>query len=288
MRQLNFELKQLCKHNLDGSFATRRDRERILSRIADQLHEPGYKDLKTTSLKPKHVAALCERWKADGLAVGTIKNRMSEIRWWSQKIAKQNVVARNNTDYGIPKRFYVTNVSKARELAPADLAKVADQYSQMSLKLHAAFGLRLGESIKIKPEWADRGDRLVLKDTWTKGSRQREIPIRNDEQRRTLDGAKQLAGSGSLIASGNSYAHQLRRFEYHCIQANIHMVHGHRHHYAQMRYKELTGWAAPAAGGPKSKELSLEQKYADNLARLVISRELGHDREQVLSLYTGR
>jgi len=55
-----------------------------------------------------------------------------------------------------------------------------------------------------------------------------------------------------------------------------------------MRYKELTGWAAPAAGGPKSKELSFEQKYADNLARLVISPELGHDREQALSLYIGR
>ena len=226
------QLKQLCKPNHDGSLATRRDRERILSRIADQLHVLGYKDMKATSLKPKHIAALCECWKADGLAVGTIKNCMFEIRWWSQKIAKQNVVARNNTDYGIPKRIYITNVSKARELAPVELARVADQYSQMFLRLQAAFGLRRGESIKIKPAWADRGDRLVSKDPCTQGGRQRVIPIRNDEQRRTLDEAKQLACSGSLIASSNSYAQQLRRFEYHCIQANIHTVHGRRHHYA--------------------------------------------------------
>lgn len=288
MRELNFELKQLCKHNRDGSFATMRDRERILSRIADQLHELGYKDMKAASLKPKHVAALCERWKADGLATGTIKNRMSEIRWWSQKIAKQNVVARNNADYGIANRVYVTNVSKARELTPGDLGKIADQHTQISLKLQAAFGLRRGESMKIRPAWADRGDRLVLKDTWTKGGRTREIPIRNEAQRQTLDKAKQLAGNGSLIAPGNSYVRQLRRFEYHCIQANIHMVHGHRHQYAQMRYLELTGWAAPAADGPKYKELSPEQKYADNLARLVISRELGHEREQIVSVYIGR
>lgn len=288
MRELNFELKQLCKHNRDGSFSTMRDRERILSRIADQLHELGYKDMKAASLKPKHVAALCERWKADGLAVGTIKNRIAEIRWWSQKIAKQNVVARTNADYGIAKRIYITNVSKARELTPVDLGKVADQHTQMSLKLQAAFGLRREESIKIRPEWADRGDRLVLKDTWTKGGRPREIPIRNETQRQTLDEAKQLAGRDSLIAPGSSYAQQLRRFEYHCLQANIHMVHGHRHQYAQVRYKELTGWTAPAAGGPRYKELSAEQKYSDNMARLVISRELGHDRESIVAIYVGR
>ena len=56
----------------------------------------------------------------------------------------------------------------------------------MSLKLQAAFGLRREESIKIRPEWADRGDRLALKASWTKGGREREIPIRTAEQPRQL------------------------------------------------------------------------------------------------------
>jgi hypothetical protein len=206
----------------------------------------------------------------------------------AEKISKQNVVARTNAEYGIAKRVYVTNVSKARELSAGDLAKVTDPHTQMSLRLQAAFGLRRGESIKIQPRWADRGDRLVLKDTWTKGGRTREIPIRNDEQRRTLDEAKVLARNGRLIGPGSNYALQLRRFEYQCELANVSKVHGHRHHYAQTRYKELTGWAAPAAGGPKSKELTRAQKDIDNLARLQISRELGHDREQITSVYLGR
>jgi len=54
-------------------------------------------------------------------------------------------------------------------LASSDLSKISDPYTRMSLQLQAAFGLRRGESIKIRPEWADRGDRLVLMDTWTKG-----------------------------------------------------------------------------------------------------------------------
>jgi hypothetical protein len=137
-----------------------------------------------------------------------------------------------------------------------------------------------GESIKIRPEWADRGDRLVLKDTWTKGGREREIPIRNEEQRRVLDEAKCLAGRGSLIPAGKRYVDQLRRFEYQCAKAGIHRVHGHRHEYAQTRYRELTGWSALTAGGPRSRELTPVQREIDHQARLTISRELGHERIQ--------
>ena len=116
----------------------------------------------------------------------------------------------------------------------------------------------------------------------------REIPIRNAEQRRVLDEAKRFAGKGSLIPADRSYVQQLHRFEYQCDQAGIHRVHGHRHQYAQERYRELTGWSAPAVGGPRSRELTREQKLIDREARLTISRELGHEREQVTAIYLGR
>ncbi len=76
MRDLNYELKQLCRRNRDGSYATQRDRERVLDLVANQLHDLGYRHLAAASLKPKHVEGLVERWQAEGLAVGTIKNRM--------------------------------------------------------------------------------------------------------------------------------------------------------------------------------------------------------------------
>lgn len=288
MRDLNYALKQLCHRNRDGSYATQRDRERALDQIANQLQELGYRHMGAESLKVKHVERLVERWKAEGLGIGTIKNRMAQLRWWAEKIEKRNVVARDNEHYGIGRRQYVTNVSQARELTSGELAKVTDPYTRTSLQLQAAFGLRREESIKIMPEWADRGDRLVLKDTWTKGGRAREIPIRNEAQRGVLDEAKRVAGRGSLIPVDKRYVEQLRHFEYQCGRAGIHRVHGHRHQYAQTRYRELTGWAAPAAGGPLSKELSLAQKAIDHDARLTISSELGHDRVEIVSVYCGK
>jgi len=260
----------------------------VLDLVANQLRQAGFRHLGATSLKPKHVDGLVARWQAEGLAIGTIKNRMAELRWWAEKIGKSNVIARDNHHYGIGNRQHVTNVSKARELQGSDLARVTDPYTAMSLRLQAAFGLRREESIKIRPEWADRGNMLALKDTWTKGGRAREVPVRNAEQRQLLDEAKALAGRGSLIPADKTYAEQLRRFEHQCSAAGIHRVHGFRHQYAQVRYRELTGWAAPAAGGPRSRELTAAQKAIDREARLTISAELGHEREQVTAVYLGR
>lgn len=55
-----------------------------------------------------------------------------------------------------------------------------------------------------------------------------------------------------------------------------------------LTYRELTGWAAPAAGEPRSRDLSAEQKVIDRGARLKISAALGHEREQVTAVYLGR
>ncbi len=288
MKDLNYELKHLCRRNRDGSYATQHAREAILTQIANQLVELGFKDMKATSLKPKHVSGLVQLWKSQGLSAGTIKNRMTELRWWAEKVNKANVMARDNDGYGIARRVYATNTDKSRTLTDGDLTKITDPCTHLSLKLQAVFGLRREESIKFRPQWADGGDRIFLKAGWTKGGRAREIPIRTEQQRMVLDEAKRLAGKGSLIPPGMSYKEQLERFKAQCQAAGIYHVHGLRHKYAQDRYRELTSWLCPAQGGPKSKQLTLEQKGLDRQARLTISAELGHGREGILTTYIGR
>jgi len=43
MRDLNHQLKILCSHSHEGSISTRVGRERILSTMAGQLHDLGFK-----------------------------------------------------------------------------------------------------------------------------------------------------------------------------------------------------------------------------------------------------
>jgi integrase len=288
MRTLNRDLKVMCQRNRDGSFATQHDRERMLTMVANQLHEGGFKGLRAQGLRTKHIEHLVNRWQAEGASAGTLKNRMSALRWVAEKIGKENIVARENAAYGIADRTFVTNESKAKTLDAGKLGKVTDAFTAMSLRLQEAFGLRREESLKLQPSWADRGDTLVLKASWTKGGRAREIPIRNEPQRALLNEAKVLAGSGSLIPADRSYVDQLNRFKAQTAFAGIDRVHGLRHAYAQARYAELTGWKAPALGGPTSKQLTAQQKAVDQKARLTISAELGHGREQITAVYLGR
>ena len=288
MRNLAFQFKNMCDRNKNGSHSSQASRRRLCSMIAKHLEQLGFRNLEIGSLKPKHVEALVAHWKEEQLAIGTIKNLMTAVRFWAEHVGKENVVKRSNRDYGIGDRTFVTNVSKATVVTDGQLARVTDPYTQMSLRLEREFGLRREESIKIRPTWADCGDRLRLKDSWTKGGKYREMPITTQAQRTALDAAKALAGKGSLIPTGMCYKDQVERFKAQCAHAGIERVHGQRHRYVQQRYEALTGWKAPACGGPSSKQLTPEQKARDRAARLAISQEIGHEREAVTAIYLGR
>jgi len=259
-----------------------------LTLIARQLREAGFRQMTAASLNGKHVQALIGRWQRENLSAGTIKNRLSHLRWWAEKVGRAGILPADNAQLGVPERRYVTNISKARELETTALAKITDEYVRMSLRLQAAFGLRREEAIKFQPVYADRGDCIVLKGSWTKGGRRRSIPITTPEQRETLQAAHRLAGSGSLIPADKRYIDQRHIYDGQCKKAGLSHMHGLRHQYAQNRYAVLTGWKAPAAGGPSNKTLTSDQREQDAQARQIISRELGHERTQITTVYLGR
>ena len=288
MRNLNYQLKQICKHWRDGSYVTQNNRERMLTLIANELHGLGYHHMRANSLRPKHIEALVNHWQDKGIAIGTIKNRMAALRWWAEKIDMRHVVARSNDHYGIPHRRFVTNESKAKDLTQIQLSQVKDEHVRMSLELQKAFGLRREEAIKFIPHFADKGDHIQLKGSWTKGGKPRTIPVRTEVQREVLERARSLAGFGSLIPSQRTYVNQLRVYVSYIRRAGLSQLHGLRHAYAQERYEELTGWKCPVTGGPNNKSLTLVQRESDREARLTISKELGHEREQVTAVYLGR
>jgi hypothetical protein len=288
MLDLEYELKGICRRNRDGSRMTQAQREQRLRLIARELHRLGYRNLHASSLKPKHVQALVNDWQARELSAGTIKNRLADLRWWAEKVGKPAVLAHENSYYGIEQRVFVTGQSKARAITTEQLELVRDAHARLSLRLQAAFGLRREEAIKFQPSQADRGDHLRLKASWCKGGRPRQVPIETAEQRQLLEDCHQLAGSGSLIPPDRTYIEQRRVYERHAARAGLSKLHGLRHAYAQARYHQLTGFDPPAGCGPMSRALTPGQRELDHRARLQISHELGHEREQITAVYLGR
>jgi len=288
MKDLNYQLGRLCRDNRDGSYSTQATRSRILDLIGNQLQTLRFKRMQASSLKPKHVDALLAHWREQGISTGTLKNRLSALRWWAKKINKPSIIASDNSVYGIGKRQYVAKESKAQELDDKKLSLISDQYVCLSIRLQAAFGLRREEAIKFSPSYAVQDDHIKLKPSWTKGGRARTVPITNEDQRRLLEEAKALARGGALIPPHLNYVKQLHRYEKRTAKAGLSQLHGLRHGYAQRRYFELTERVCPVAGGLLSKELNPAQRALDHEARVIISSELGHARVEIAAVYLGR
>lgn len=293
MARLHFELSEICSRNRDGSYSTQANRKAILNQFADDLKKSGFnvQKMKAEDLKGRHVNALLQHWRNEGIAVSTIKNRMAALRWWAEKIGNPGAV-KSNDELGIEKREYTTNENKAASIETVDLSKM-DERIAASLVLQSEFGLRREEAMKFQPEYALSGrspldagtNEISLKGSWTKGGRDRVIPIKTQSQREALAKAAYLARSGSMIPPDRSYRQHLIIWEKETAAQGIGRTHGLRHAYAQRRYLELTGWAAPAVAGIR--KLTPDERLKDQEARKTISEELGHGRIAITNAYLG-
>ncbi|MER9338086.1 integrase domain-containing protein [Mesorhizobium sp. M0293] len=287
MDDLTMDLVRLCHRNRDGSYGTQNNRRRGLAAMANDLVDLGYKLPSATSLKPKHVEALVERWHDSDTSDASIRNRLTWLRWWAEKVNKLNVVNRDNATYGVSERGEVTR-NRAQTLDHTKLGTIECPHIKASVLLQVAFGLRREEAMKLQPQTAIRADHIALQASWTKGGRARTVPVTTLEQRQVLEHVMRLVpGGGSLIPAQMSYVEQLKRFEYQTLKAGLRNTHGFRHAYAQQRYATLTGQSCPLAGGKRWADMSGNERATDRAARHRISAELGHGRLKITDTYLG-
>jgi site-specific recombinase XerD len=140
-----------------------------------------------------------------------------------------------------------------------------------SVGLQREFGLRLRESIAIKTETIEKalstGVLHLTKEDLTKNGREREIPVRTEEQRealqRSLDFMKEnnlfsLAPTMSLKEQYN-YAYEMKK-EFELTNGEKFNFHGERHAFAQAC-------------------------IAEGIDRQTVSEWLGHNREEITKVY---
>ena len=286
--KFRYSIISALEHNKDGSYATQSDRRRILMNVSKDLVSCGFNQVTDRNYGGKHAHALVQKWQCEGLAVATIKNRLSHLRWLAEKLGKPTAIVKDNSRYGVADRVYSDNSkNKAKDIDETKVSRLTER-QKLSTLLQREFGLRREESLKFQPSLADREDKIVLKGSWCKGGRTREIPVLTERQRQLLDRCHVVVGNGSMIDDKYNYVQAMKAYEKACERANLRNVHGHRHMYAQERYKEITGRDCPKSGGQVSKKLNQDEKNQDYKARMIISSELGHGREEITVNYLGR
>ncbi|MBW4652478.1 MAG: integrase domain-containing protein [Kaiparowitsia implicata GSE-PSE-MK54-09C] len=282
-----------------ASFETQEKRSNVLFAAFTDLRSMGYKLDDVKQLKGRHVEALGKHWLEKGLSASTLQNNLSTLRTFSQWIGKEGMVegAARYFQNGEASRTSINTEDKswsARGVnfeAKLTVIRALDERVALQVELQAIFGLRVKESVMLRPHLADKGTYLAVS-IGTKGGRDRTVPIDTEQKRELLDRVKAFTNkrTASTADPALSLKQALSRYSRVIRSAGITKAstgitsHGVRHNYANDLYKKHTGIDSPVRGGSPG-EIDRE---LDRAARIQVSEELGHSRETATTHYLGR
>lgn len=225
-------------------------------------------------------------------AVNSILRQATQGQWQSVSPTK---------DCSIPRRQNLPESSKAMPQTEHDrLLSFVDDRICVLLNLQRNLGLRFKESALLNARQAFRQARkngFITVADGTKGGKVRQVPV-SLEALKALEQAAAIQGDDRSITPGDQLYQDFREECYQTAKQHGFHFHSERHYYAQKRYRELSGIPAPISTVVARKNwlpfaaehLNVDITAAESIdqsARLTISRELGHERLEVTSVYIG-
>lgn len=281
---------------------TRLERRSVVLLCFAQLWEMGYGLMKPDSLGERHVKLLAARWQKEGLVANTLHTRISNLSTFAEWIGKPGMVKRPK-DYfpeEVASRTHIARENRAwvaHEVDPESViakARELDERFALYLSLQHHFGLRVKESLELRPAQALVGHGAAFEIyEGTKGGRLRHIPAETPEQREVFEWAKAVATgsrSGRIRWPECTFEQAQRRF-YYLLGRKLRVnrrdlgvtAHGLRHGYSQRKYRRYTGLPTPIEGGA----LGQIDRATHQAASMQVAKALGHGRVAITGSYYG-
>jgi site-specific recombinase XerC len=247
-------------------------------------------------LVQKYGQELAERVSQGEMAAATAQNYVSAVN------SVMTIATKGEWQSVSPtKACGIEQRSAVRQDAPGALDRAA--YGRAVEAVRDQVGERAGAAVELCRELGLRSKEASLLDArgalaeasargtvtiteGSKGGREREVPITSQAQLGALERAAQAQGEARAVMppgeNWQSWREGGLRDAREVMQAATGGgLHDLRAAYACERYEALTGHAAPCAGG------EIQDRAADQAARLEISAELGHGRAEVTAEYLG-
>lgn len=307
-RQLSYAGRQALEDLFAGGhFATVKahcDRWKAFVRWCRSEDGPGYNDARQIDRKTLkgYAAYLLQQIQQGVLCIATAQNRLSSVnRTLAALRGDQSVRISPSQALGQQRSNVRTHAPDGQDYE--DVQRVALSLAEQQHERVAAIvmlarttGMRLREAIladipRLHRE-AEYLGRINIQDG-TKGGRSGASAPRwvtaSEEVKAALQFARKASPDGScnILDQAESYSEFLQRSvrpARKVMQAKgLKGFHELRAAYACERYEQLTGYAAPVNGNQNSHV----KHYIDQQARKEISRELGHNRIDVISAYIG-
>jgi hypothetical protein len=285
-----------------GSFSTRATLSQRFSQFVEYARESGISRLEQVSKET--VLAYADHLKASDLSASTQQNYLSAVNVIMQTARGDDSVRVTGKEAGLEQRSGVAQEYKGG----AERGELSER-TQALVDIAREFGLRFEEASKLDARGAlseAEKNGYVTISSGTKGGQSREVPISSEKQIETLKNAAEIQGKDrSMIDSNKTYAEHQRE----CYRETSNF-HAERHCYANNRYSDLMReklgieikspvlsdkpegqrWSDYLASKAHEQGVMLTPETArefDREVRFMLSEELGHHREDVVSSYIG-
>lgn len=284
------------------SYSTQATLSQRFDQFVEYARENGISRLEQVTQET--VLAYADSLASSELSAATQQNYLSAVNVIMQTARGDQEVRVTPKEAGLEQRSNVATEYKGH----VERGELSER-TQAIVDLARNFGLRFEEASKLDAKSAlseaqEKG--TVTVENGTKGGQSREVPITNEKQIETLKNAAEIQGNDrSMIPAEKTYAEHQR--ESYRETSNFH---AERHAYANERYSDLMReklgieikspvlsdkpegqkWADYLASQAYEQGVSITPELArefDREARLELSEELGHHREDVISTYIG-
>lgn len=302
------QMKKLFKHTRTGSYATRDRYEKACSSFVSFLDE-RYKLKNLRNVQDKHVVSYIEHRQAKGIADKTIKTELGAIRYMHDMVPEAKYVLSSNAE--ITKNYAIS--LEQTKAVKGDRAWTEKEYEQMKELLNAqipnsssntplitrdvivlarSMGLRVSEAVAMRRSQAENALRTGVYQVLgeAKGGKHRNVPLSNEAQQLLTERIVNVPRGERVFAPAGEKVHEVvNRIEKH-LERHRELITTPEGASNRINYKnkiELLTFHGLRYGYVQNRMNELQQQgYSRDAAASIVTQEVGHNRIEVIKIYT--
>lgn len=190
------EMKAVFGCRRPGAFITKKDQNRILKSIIDDLVKNKIAPKSFNLMTKEHFVALVKYWQSNNLSMRSIGNKLGVFRVFV-KFGKFNIVVPSNKELGVASTYKTKNKQVVDD---SIIECLGHPITKTILAFQLYFGLTKTESVRLNLTLSLHGDRLYIPKKISFNGKDRWIPVENEKQRKIIqDRLLLLASNESLL-----------------------------------------------------------------------------------------
>ena len=219
-----------------GSHRDKQYRHFVIHKVIHDLFKLKQCPAHWYAFNHNHACSLVLLWKKQKIAAATQMKYMTVIRYFLRKIGHPTLQI-DNKSIGL---ISIKRKNKLQQITPDDLESTPDPIARLLINLQICFGLTLSESFRLIPDIHVRDNSLWLTREITFNSKDRMVPIRQEQQFLVLKSLDEYTNHDQSLISSHGY-HVIRHIYRTAIQ-NIggNPTQTYRHLYAKQQYHLLS------------------------------------------------